>query len=655
MLKREILFILFLLLNISIISAEDFSGYKYYDEPFTLNGDNFSLRLSGDQRNIIFTNDFEKVLVGAGNCEITVKYSYCFTNAIVDLDNGIGKISYHTDNDIPALNLSITSLLPDITIERSTNNNPMEFESVIVEIKFENKGKKDANIIYTEYINSTAKLLNCEKCIIFNNGENIEYRTLLQRGDADEFRYEINPKNYKISLTPNITYSSSTQNGSLKTSTMTITPQKIFTISYEGSKILNVEEIIDAEIIFKNELEKEDINFISELTFPINFDVSFNNKFDGNELNIEEKIFNQQEKKFKIYIRSKFSGKNNLTINSNYTYLTEKLNKTEHFELDVQVPKPELILGVNDNMYSDMSNNVNLTISTNKVNSFKNIFISINIGDEISENFQIPFLRHSRSLLAYNKHFTLESITSKKININAKIEYQTVFGESFIEELSKEITVIPITDSFSVTHNIHDFIGSKGDLIISTMVSYNSYGSKRINITDEIMGSKVLNYEGNEVSDYKKITKNKGLYLISGSNKKAYTYVLKETEYNKSQIITSITVHGAKNNYLIKINSELDFNKKTIEQKNKSYHILSKTNWSDKSGINRDTIEFEKELSYDIKYNESNDEIELNDSINGSSNLTIKIKEEPVVETNIEIKKSFWQKVKSFLWGIIKI
>ena len=133
--------------------GDDFRGFKYEGDKFSLNGDNFSLQLSKEWETLYVRYNDESLIIKNNSCEQTQQryYSICYRGAVVDFRNGIGKLHDRTGDVMPGLNITMTYQKPEIKVERVfSKTDPLPFETIKATITLENNGRNPAQITYTD-------------------------------------------------------------------------------------------------------------------------------------------------------------------------------------------------------------------------------------------------------------------------------------------------------------------------------------------------------------------------------------------------------------------------------------------------------------------------------------------------------------------------
>lgn len=606
MLKRGFILLLLLIFS-SLVFADDFSGFKYSGDEFKVGADNFSIRLSLDEKVLVFKNSFEGMNVGLGNCDSTVYYKYCFYNSVVDFNNNLGKLHDYTGEVMPALNISIISIVPDLIIKRTASKTtPNEYEEIKIEVNITNNGKKQAKLIYVENISSPAFISSCKGCMIIDGI--INYNSLIYPGEEEIFSYTLNPANSdSITLTPILSFESETLNGSLVVKSIKITPKKSFSISYVGSSKLDIESEVSSDFVFKNNDLESSLTFESYLLFDDSFSISSSES--GVNVENEKIVFSGslkpgESKEFTVKILPKFSGKKSIVFFNDYNIGSDKILGNSTVDLEFIVTKPVIDFLVDYNMFSDRLNEISLSLDNSESkNSFKDIHISISVGDVIDENFIVPFLKYIRVLDVYKNGFTIISNVSKSVDFKLNVTYKTLFDEELSDIISKKIEVKPISMLFDVEHNFEDFEQDEGSLLVSVFVKNNGDSKIIFNVSDVVSGARVLSFDGREITDYTRIAKNEMVYIDPLSKKQVYSYMIKKGDANITLIKTSILTSGVKSSYLIEFDSIIDFEKKTAVINNTKTTMLSEIveEVVEDSGVLEENIKIEETYVYDVQ------------------------------------------------------
>jgi hypothetical protein len=649
MIKRGILFISVLLVFSSLIyAAEEFKGFKYSEDTFKVGTEEFSIRLSNDENLLVFKNSIESMGVSKGDCKSTIYYKYCFYNPVIDFDKNLGKLHDYTGAVMPALNISILSLKPEITITRViTSTTPYEYEEVKITVTIKNDGKKQANIHYFEDIDEVAGIKTCNNCFIIDN--QIVLDSIINPADDTIFSYTINPKDAStLILSPLFLFDSETQNGTIKVNSITITPKKPLQVTYSGNKKINIELEEDSKIIFKNNEPNEKITFTSELIYDD--DLLFT--FDEGENKDYKIIFKGsldplEQKEFDISLIAQKSGNKNILITTDYNFKNQNLQTNTTIAFEKIIQKPTFKFNLDQNIFSDNIDNVELIIDNSlSKNSFKDMYIKIEIDNEINETFIVPFLKFSRVLTAYKNNFSIISDTDKTVQAKITVDYKTMFNEVVSQEIKKDVKVKSLKSMISIEHNIEDFKQKEGDLIISTFLKNNNKNQVILNVSETILNAQVLTNDARGIEDYMRLLKSQDLYIDYLSKKQAFSYLIRKNEFDLANISTKIFVKGAKSLYLIESNSIVDFNAKTIKVTDTKVEKVSDIiiEEIEISGILTENIELEQTHKYEIEEKEVVQEQEQEQTqIQNKQEETQKITEDTTQEE--PKKRNFFQNI----------
>ena len=656
MIKRGLLIIILILFSSAVYSIEQFSGFLYADEDFLVGDQGFYIMLSNDEDLIVFKSGVESINVKKGDCKSTINYKYCFYEAIVDFDRNLGKLHDYTGEEMPALNISVISLKPDIKITRAISKpTPYEYEETEVMVVLTNDGKKEALVYYEEEITSPARIIRCNDCIIENN--KIIHKSLVYPSDDSVFSYTINPANINsLILSPNISFESKTQNGTISANIITISPKKALELTFLGDKTLNIESEGEAIIKFKNNDPTEQINFVSELEYDDDLlFYSDDAKNENNKLIFTGSLKSFEEKEFEINYFAKKSGNKNMVFLTDYklNYKELKTNTTVTIEKNIQ--KPEFIINMDQDFFSDNQNNINLLIdNTESKNSFKNLYIKIKVDSIIEEEFIIPFLKFSRDLIVYDKNFTLLTDIENTSHATINIEYLTLFDEIITQEIKKEIKIRPLKSVLTLEHVIEDHEQEEGDLIINSFIKNNNADHKIIlDISETVYDAQVLTNDGRNIEDYTRLLKNQDMHITPLSKKQVYSYILRKDIINNPFIKTKIYFDGLLQEYYMEIHSIIDFNEKTSTIINTTIKklkeaVIEKIENDEDSGILTENIELENTHQYDIE--EKIEEItqeqkEPEEKIINNEQETNNEEQNNPIEEVPKKKKNFFQKI----------
>lgn len=549
--------LLIFLLLISVVQAVSYEGFKYSGDEFRFDNVDFSLKLSSSEEVLLFKSGLETLSVSVGNCESTQYYKYCFNEAVIDYDRGLVKLHDYTGEEMPALDITILSLKPELKVTRTaTNLKPNEYEDVTITVTITNEGKKGANIIYKELVNA----FKCDNCGIQDNY--VIYSVPISAKSEKVFSYKVNA-NDTITLAPSLYYETDVSNGTIPIVSLTIQPVKTLGISYVGESSLLLEKAGKGVFTFKNNDLEKTLDFETTLLSD-NFEFS-KTTFSGNLKPLESKDFD-------VDFLAIHSGNENIFFNNDYKLGVNSITTNKTFVFKVLVDKPVFDFNVDTEVFSDKQNEANLTIIT-YANNFKNIFINITIENITAENFIIPFLRYKREVQTYNNKFA--SVYDKETIVEAKIKstHYTLYGEELSYEVTKKIKVKPLLDLLEVEHDLEDYNQKKGRLVISTYVKNNNDNTEIIDFHENVDGATVLTNDGRKIDNINMFLQNSDIYITGLSKKQAVSYMIENN--SKAIIITNIDFEGVNNNYLLTQVTEIDILKKESKIINKTITIVS--------------------------------------------------------------------------------
>ncbi|MBR9676485.1 hypothetical protein GOV05_05755 [Candidatus Woesearchaeota archaeon] len=597
---------------VSFADEKVYTEYVYSGDEFIFDEDDFSVRLSVNEKILVIKNDYEGISVQIEECEITAYYKYCFYNTVVDFSNDLGKLHDYTGEVMPALNVTITSLKPDIEIKRTASKTkPFTFEEVLITTTFTNNGRKDVNIRYDENITSPAKLLSCKGCTAM--GDKLIYVATLPRGSEKIIEYRINPQDMdKLVLSPTFSYESDILNGTISVASITIEPVKALSITYSGSKKPIIEDEIEAELIFKNNDPDETAKYVTTLYFDddLVFSSSDNDVVvEDDKLMIGGSLSAGEEKTYEFLILSKKSGAKNIFFETDYRLGNQELSVNDTLDFESLVQKPKIEFDILTEMYSDMPNHLGLVVDNyDSINGFKDMYVTVSVDGVFDENFIIPFLKFGREVNAYNRNFTILSKSAKDVKATINMSYKTVYDEIISHVETKTIKVKPTQDVISITHELEDYKQAEGDLIVSTFITSNDIITQIFNVSEDVIGADILTNDGRELFDYSVYTKSDYLYVEPKSTKKTYSYIARKIDNDQATIKTKTSIKGINNVYLATHYYLINFSDKTIKSSGSNLSVTSGSGFNEvvlveeeSSGVIQENIEIEETHTYEAK------------------------------------------------------
>lgn len=643
--RTHITEILSLFIFISLVSSafsEDFKGYKYPDEKFTLNGDNFSIKLAKDWKSIIVRYNDENLLIKTNSCENTQLnfYYICFKGAIVDFSSvtEIGKIDEVTGENIPALNLSVKYQKPDITIKRTfSNKNPIILEEFNAELTIENKGKNPADIIYKEKIPSGVIITNLNGLIY--DGNNIIYSGKISQGAISVTSYKLKPLIFSSNIFEgNLTYNYETLSGVLSVEKINITTVdnvKSFVIQNISANLDSSESI---KINITNFDANANYNTYFSIEVPKDLDVlGFDTEYDKIE-SLTNKTryyfsFNLEKQKSKIIelsIKTKKTGVYAIITELDYTVNNIKRNIQKNININVNAKSiaPELLI-LDEEITSNQHFKIKGLIKNNDEKiSYNNINAKLK-SDTLNETFFIPIINQNSELLIFEREITAPSIENKtSINITLEGIYNTINGEIFNFSTKKTVLIHPLKEMIIITHELDKY--------------YNKNDSISVNVHVENKKNKEINVNLNEnfSENFEIIGGVASGYLNIGPKRKSmiYTYKLKSENEDSLNISTTLRYTEHDKEFIITQPLVLVISKKLFINSPIKTEIIETNQTINKIPILISTNESIKKT--EDKKEDNTSIVKINDSIK---------KQEWETTTK---EKSIWQKFVGFVKGI---
>lgn len=544
-LKLIITLSLFIILS-SLVLSEEFSGYKYPNEPFKLNGDNFTTKLDKSLSVLSILYNNETILLKKETCRDSASnlYRICFNGTFINLSASpqIGKLSESSGELIPAIFLEIKYKKPEIKLKRTFSNiKPELLEEIYANITIENNGKNPADFIYTEKIPESFE-------IIKSTGFNIDKNELILKSkinalSTQTFVFSIRPKNYSIiPLQGNLSYSFENINAKLLTEKITITPSESINLNITNQQFLDINQESILSYNISNNYDKENIEINFSIFIPDNIElISFDKEFTKIYQNITNTTIYFQKinlninnsKKLDIKINPLFTG--NYIIKSKIEYKIFEINKILEKNLSIKINTKKIdpiILTNKDSLTSNENFNIQIKIKNNNTNnSFQNIK-SIIKSDIFLQNISIEKIMQNEEIIIFNADLTTPIINETKIlYFNYSGIYESINHEKFNFSINKKINITPIQNSVYSSYEIDKSINYSDKIILIVYIENKKDDELKITSKDYLSNESLLSIGEKENTQS----------ILPYSRKKIYSYTLNLTNTNNTfEKITNI-------------------------------------------------------------------------------------------------------------------
>lgn len=478
--KGKILFFgtIAFILTLSFVLSEDFSGYKYSGDKFSLNGDNFSVQLSKDEKTVFVKYNDESFLFSGSSCKETEKrfYFICLKGVVLNLSANIGKIDDITGEEIPALNMTISYRKPDITIKRAlSKTNPFVNDDVDVILSIENNGKLPASLNIIETIPSGFEITAFTGKLFSNN--EIMYSLTINAGTKNEFSYKIKPlKRFSGYIYGNATFVYETVNGTIKVDKSLIeTVDSVKVTVNLTEKKLKLEKTASLSLILEN---KDSVNSAKvNMTFliPDGLEVYYKTpsdlKSNGKQLyNYDSYLEKLDSKIIRVDFKAIKSGEHIIWIN--LTYATPKTTQLTQKNTTITVEPSKLSpsIIIDDELISGQKARFRTIIKNNETIDYYSLKAKIESAI-LNEEILSPDIPKNNEKIVFEKEIFAPIVNAKTdIIINFSGEYKTSESEIFNFSIAKKIGVYPLQDLVVIFHEFDKYLNDSDKAKIKVYV-----------------------------------------------------------------------------------------------------------------------------------------------------------------------------------------
>lgn len=538
--KITVFSLISMLLIIPSVIGADFSGFKYPQDTFTLNGDNFSIQLSKDWKSVYFRYNSETLIISNNSCKETSQnfYYICYRGAVVDFTavNEIGRIDERTGEIVPGLNISIKYRKPEITLSRVfSKTNPIVMESVDVNVVIENTGKNPADISYFEIIPDGLEVTTSSN-VIYEGGR-ILYVGVSNPGSRSILSYKIKPlRKLSENITGNLTYSYETIKGTINLAKTSINTTDTITPAITSAERINIESRGVINLVLKNEETENNAKITLTISLPSELKVISVNPREYKEIG-EQKYqydydFKEQEyKEFEIDFETTKTGVYKIPINITYIVYGQKYSIEKNVSINVNSTKITPLLTINKEIVmANQRLNVKGTIrNDDSTASYYNIKAYIK-SEILNDNFAVDKISQNEEIMLFDKEIISPTVNkSTNFILNFSGEYETINKEKFPFFASKTITVRPPSDLIVIYHEFDKWINESDKAGIKVYVE-NKWDSDITLTIDETIPESFKVIEGQ--------TKN---VIVIGPKRKSliYTYTIQILDTGKKEDLTT--------------------------------------------------------------------------------------------------------------------
>lgn len=422
--KKLILLILFLNLLPAVTASTLLDDWVDDYETFKAGDHYFYVEYIESTQSLVFKMDNMGGIMSMGECETKENIKYCYE-----------------DVNYPQIKVKITSLEPDITIERTfSTTSPNLNEEITVTVTLKNEGDKRAsNIKYKDTYPTAIK--------VSSGGNTKTWEGYLNIGEEETFKYTLKAEEIiSFDSTATLSYKFNGNEKTKKSSTETIDVQKLYSITQKiSTEAADKNEIITYNLTITNKDESKRLTIENlEITLPSKIDLvkaPSELKKQDNKLTFKGEIEKKQSKTLTIKIKSSRAGK--FTINTiaelriASTNYKEELEKTFNVGLSYILP----ILNVTDKVKSSSSYAIYIAVKNYGKDEIKNVSIKVesDLFNDIEEKKNIAA---GTTIKILDKTLTAP-YTEKDEKHNIKIygSYLSSSGRTYQFEKSAPLTV----------------------------------------------------------------------------------------------------------------------------------------------------------------------------------------------------------------------
>ncbi|MBR9690895.1 hypothetical protein GOV08_04395 [Candidatus Woesearchaeota archaeon] len=618
--KKEV-FILLLLMFALPVSAENFAGYKYPGDKFTLNEDNFSVQVSKEWDTLYLKFNGETFIIDDGGCEYTQYnfYTICFRSAVVDFsaDPEIGRLDDRTGEVVPGLNITITYRKPDITLDRTFSNTAPFLQGKIEAIvTIENKGQNPAQIIYTEQIPNGFEVTPGSS-VGYSNGK-ITYVTSMGQGAKKIFTYELNPViHIDEMISGNLTYVYEEIEGTIKNTATAIKTKDSVELVTVHTANLNVAEKTDLKLTINNVDPQVGSQTKLKVTVPkelkvLSKDVEFEEEEGFQTYSFSSFIPRLKSETIDLTFETSTTGEFEIPLTLEFTAHGIEKRVTKNLSITVGSDKVEPSLTILEQMIgSNQKFKLTAKIS-NKDTDTPYYNINMNVDSAVlDENFAIAKILQNQEILIFERDVvapTVDVKTDYDIVFTGKYETQNL--EYFNFSLTKTISVYPPTDTVVIYHEFDKYTTDDDKAkVIVYVENKRDVMLKGISVSDNVPSSLTV-IDG--------VTMNYPMNIEPKRKAQAYAYTIQAVpgEYvDATEIVTSVVFNQTDREFTLTQPLSIDLAAKSIKKEEAKVEVT-------------EGDDFEKE--------------EAAEEQQETSQLTKRVK-----------KKSLWQKFLDWLLGFI--
>lgn len=616
--KKTILLIpLILIILTTFAHSEDFKGFKYPNEKFTLNQDNFTILLDLSWKTAIFKINSEPTQINKGSCKQTNFYNICYKEPVFNTSRDLGKLDDRTGASIPALNISITYFNPKLKITKKFSNpTPLVGEEITVTINLSNEGNKKTQIELIDPLPENITVIEKNFGAI-NEKNQLIYTSTIHPGSSNMIRYKFKTNSETSNLIKTqLNYSYEDIAGAMYGTQMNFSTKKTIATTNPDKLDLPIgsNNEINIELYNQQEIAKE-AEF--SITFPKNIVLVQSTPqltLTGQKYELSELIKPKEKIEIQLQILGTQIGDYTINLTTKSNILSK--DQIENKQIQIKISKQQIIpiIEITEKTFSS-DQTIKITAKINNSDE-KNDFYNIKTkfaSKDLTKTADLSQIVKNQDITIFIENLTLPYVEkSETYQINFTGTYNALTGEQFNFSTNKIIFIQPIKELLIIHHEFDKWENT------SNIIKLNVYlENKKDQKTNLIKAYDQIPSELSLVEGMMSTS----TFIQPKSKTKVYSYILKipdESQKDSYEIITNIEYNETKQTFLLQKISTINSLKKSVKTEEIITQIIS-----------------ENTTQTNIPETEKNIEITI-----------------PPIAINEN--KSLWTKIKDFFSGIFK-
>jgi len=423
------------------LSAELFNDEVDDKTDFTVDNKLFEVDYSQSNEKLLFKMEGTGRILALGECSVLENVKMCFLAV-----------------DYPSVSVSIESLEPLITIERTlSNEKPLQREKIDFEVTLENTGPVGAtNVVYTDEFP--------EWFVVYNKnlegyGNGVRWKGKLNSGETETLRYSVEPLEYKkYTSIAHLSYLFEKKESKVDSEEITVDVQQPFQITSSlSSKSPGRNEVITYNMTIKNNDEKNYLNIKNlDIKIPQFLDIVEKTEIiegTSNTLNYKGRISKGKDMFFYVKVKSNKVGqhtiKSNIILNIYDLDFEEEVTDT----LGIGVSEIYAAMDVPTEVDSGSYFEINVSLENTGANQINGISLKIE-----SDLFNTVEIVGEAVEAATTKKILTKKIMAK--NVNKSETFPLILtgtyknGTVYTFKESAEITVNPVEKAMDIIDEV---------------------------------------------------------------------------------------------------------------------------------------------------------------------------------------------------------